>query len=186
MDTPVVAVDVDGVLAADPRWTDGPEALIAAGYQRHEFEGLDPDGAPAAGTVWLNPLHGPWLREVRDAGAELVWATSWGPRAVEWIAPRLGLPDMPVIDVPNQAPGFGWSAKQGPIRRWVGERPLAWLDDRWGGKEWGWAEDRREDDGIPTLLVEVHPGRGLLREQIDEVLTWLTTEVAEYQARVPR
>jgi hypothetical protein len=184
--TPVVTVDVDGVLAADPAQAGGPAALGAAGYRRHHFEGLAPDGAPAQGWVWLNPQHGPWLREVRDAGAQLVWATSWGPRAVEWIAPRLGLPDMPVIDVPNQPPGFGWSAKHGPIRHWIGGRPLAWLDDRFGGKEQGWAEDRRDHDGIPTLIVPVHPGRGLQRGHVDQLLAWLNTDVAEYGARTPR
>lgn len=42
-------------------------------------------------------------------------------------------------NTPVVAVGFGWSAKQGPIRRWIGERPLAWLDDQFGGKEEGWA-----------------------------------------------
>src|SRR4051812_4550147 len=97
----VVAVDVDGVLAPDPDWADGEQGLSAAGYQPYRFGGLGPDGTPAAGTVWLNPEHGDWLREINEHGGELVWATSWGAVAAQWIAPRLGLPTMPVIEVPN-------------------------------------------------------------------------------------
>jgi hypothetical protein len=180
MARPILALDVDGVLAADPHFiTGGVQALAALGYEPHHYDGLGPDGAPASGTVWLNAEHGIWLRELLARNVELVWATNWGARAAEWIAPRLGLPDLPVVDVPNQAPGFGWSAKLGPIHRWAGARPLAWIDDQFGGKEPGWAEDRRHEDGIPTLIIQTDPGRGLLRRNIDEVIAWLDTEVAE-------
>jgi hypothetical protein len=156
--------------------------LTALGYRSYEFDGLGPDGRPAAGTVWLNPEHGVWLRELLDRGAELVWATSWGVRAADWIAPRLELPEMPIIEVPNHGPAFGWSAKGGPIRQWVADRPLAWLDDQFGGKEYVWAEDRR-DDGIPTLIVPVGSGRGLARQHIDDVITWLDTDVTAYMGK---
>ncbi|HZD14274.1 MAG TPA: hypothetical protein VE196_03945, partial [Pseudonocardiaceae bacterium] len=63
------------------------------------------------GVVWLNPDHGGWLRELGLRGFQLVWASSWGVRARDWIAPRLGLPaDLAVIEVPRYGPGFGWSA----------------------------------------------------------------------------
>lgn len=58
----VVAVDVDGVLAVDPVLAGGVQALSELGYRSFEFDGLGPDGRPAAGTVWLNPDHGVWLR----------------------------------------------------------------------------------------------------------------------------
>lgn len=178
----VVALDVDGVLAVDPALAGGRQALSDLGYRPDEFDGLGPDGRPAAGTVWLNPEHGVWLSEVVDRGVELAWATSWGVRAADWIAPRLGLPQMPVIDVPNHGPAFGWSAKCGPISDWVADRPLAWLDDQFGGKEFGWAEDRH--DGIPTLIVPVGAGEGLRRQHIDEVLAWLDTDVTAFQGKV--
>lgn len=97
---------------------------MVLGYRAYEFDGLGPDGIPAGGTVWLNPEHGDWLRELLDRGVEVVWATSWGQVAAEWIAPRLGLPELPVIEVPNFGPRFGRSPKLAPIVRWVGERPL--------------------------------------------------------------
>lgn len=179
MTRPILALDVDGVLAADPqRITGGASALSALGYEPHRYDGPGPGSAPASGTVWLRTSHGVWLRELLDRGVELAWATSWGIRAAEWIAPRLSLPDLPVIEVPNQAPGFGWSPKLGPIRRWADARPLAWIDDQFGGKEPGWAEDRRDEDGIPTLIIQTDPGRGLQRRDIDGVIFWLDTEVA--------
>ncbi|MEV6639647.1 hypothetical protein [Amycolatopsis sp. NPDC051371] len=179
----VVAVDVDGVLAADPALAGGDRALTELGYRPYEFDALGPDGLPRAGTVWLNPEHGTWLGELLDRGAELAWATSWGVCAADWIAPHLGLPPMPVIEVPNHGPAFGWSPKVAPIRRWVLDRPLAWLDDQLGGKEHGWAEERRHDDAIPTLIVPIESGRGLRRQHIDSVVAWLDTDVATYLGR---
>lgn len=173
MSCPVVVLDVDGVLAADPDALPGSHAAVRElGYRAHEFDGLGPDGSPARGTVWLNPEHGVWLRELCDRGAELVWCTSWGRVAVTWIAPRLGLPEFPVVEVPRRGPAFGWSPKIGPIQRWVGDRPLAWIDDQLGGMEPGWAEERR-DDGIPTLIIQPHPGCGLERTHVEEILSWL-------------
>lgn len=180
MRSPVVALDVDGVLAPDPDWiSGGGTALTELGYQSHEFDGLGPDDTPAQGTVWLNPEHGLWLGELLQRGVELVWATSWGPVAAEWIAPRLGLPDCHVVAVPPGSPGFGWSPKLTPIARWAGERPLAWIDDQLGGKESGWAEDRRVDDGIPTLIIQPQSGHGLQRAHIEEILVWLDDEVGK-------
>lgn len=176
----VVAVDDDGVLAVDPRDAGGVDAVQALGYRPHHFDGTGPDGVAASGTVWLNAEHGAWLAELAEHGAQLVWATSWSAVAADWIGPRLELPDMPVIEVPNHAPAFGWSAKKPALRSWVGDRPLAWLDDRFGGKEFGWAEDRRDREGIPTLIVDVEPGRGLAREHVEGVLGWLDTDVADY------
>ncbi|MEV7042867.1 hypothetical protein [Amycolatopsis sp. NPDC051061] len=182
MRSAVVAVDVDGVLAADAALAGGEHVLAGLGYRMYEFAGPGPDGRAAAGTVWLNVDHGAWLRELHDRGAELAWATSWGARAADWVAPRLDLPEMPVIEVPNHGPAFGWSPKCGPIRRWVADRPVAWLDDSFGGKELGWAEDRR-NDGVPTLIVPIEVGRGLQRKHIDDVVAWLDTDVATYLAR---
>ena len=130
------------------------------------------------GVVWLNPDHGGWLRELGLRGFQLVWASSWGVRARDWIAPRLGLPaDLAVIEVPRYGPGFGWSAKFPAITRWVGERRFAWIDDRFGGKEFGWAE-QREQAGIPTLILRTDPGHGLRREHVQRLLAWIDSPPA--------
>lgn len=182
--TAIVALDVDGVLAPDPDAVrGGTEALAGRGYESHQYEGPGPDGQHATVTVWLNHRHGVWLKALMQAGAELVWATSWGELANTWIGPRLDLPVLPVIEFPNQAPGFGWSPKVGPLRRYAGDRPLAWLEDTLGGREPGWAQDRSHHDGIPTLVVRVDPGLGLQLAHIDQVLTWFDRDVAGHQAQ---
>lgn len=45
--------------------------------------------------VWLNPEHG---RDLLRLGYELCWATTWMADANRWIAPVLGLPDLPFVD----------------------------------------------------------------------------------------
>ncbi|MBN6034085.1 hypothetical protein [Amycolatopsis sp. 195334CR] len=45
------------------------------------------------------------------------------------LTPWLGMPELPVIEVLCGGPGFGWSAKTGAIQRWIGDRPLVWIDD---------------------------------------------------------
>jgi hypothetical protein len=162
-DRPVVAVDVDDVLSPDD-----PPTATKLGYQPHHYDGPSPTGEHVTGTVWLHPDHGDWLRELADLGAELVWCTSWGKLAGSWIAARLGLPaDLPVIDVgPGGGIRWGHQLKLGPLYTWPGLRPVAVLDDEFGGKDASDA-DRRTAHGIPTLLVPINGVAGLRRADID-------------------
>lgn len=167
--SPVVAVDVDGVL--NP--TDAHRAA-AGGYRPHPYAGPTPAGdGHVTGTVWLHPDHGPWLREILAAGADLVWCTSWRQLAATWIAPRLGLPTMPVIDVTVSGVRWGHQFKLGPLYTATGTRPVAVLDDELGAKDAHQAADRTAA-GIPTLLVPIAGHHGLQRHHIDQVLAWLT------------
>jgi hypothetical protein len=165
----VIAVDVDGVL--NPHQ---PDRAAALGYQPHDYDGPGPDGQPTSGTVWLRPEHGPWLRELAGH-ADLVWCTSWGQVAADVIAPRLGLPDMPVIDVADFAGvRFGYQGKLGPLYAWAGDRSLAVLDDEFGGKDAALAEDRTRC-GRLTLHVGVDGVTGPRRDHVEQVLAWLPT-----------
>jgi hypothetical protein len=167
---PVVAVDVDGVL--NP--VAGP-AAETLGYRPHLFDGPGPAGDRVTGTVWLHPDHGGWLRELADHGAQLVWNTSWGRLAATWIAARLGLPaDLTVIE--HQYTGIGWGHqhKLSGLYDFTGRRPVAVLDNEYGGKDPYHAQDRTAE-GIPTLLVPVNGRTGLRRSDIDQVHTWLNT-----------
>lgn len=168
-DGPAVLVDVDGVLNPDAP----ARHLAAAGYQAHRYTGPDPDGLPVELDVWLHPDHGAWLRGLADAGASLWWATTWGPLAPAWIAPRLGLPAMGVIDVGRHGGArWGRSLKSPAVRAWAAARPFAWLDDGFAGRDPHWAEDRTAA-GAPTLLVPVDPFTGLTRADVDQVARWL-------------
>lgn len=166
---PVIAVDVDGVLTPHQ-----PGRAGAFGYQPHRYDGPGPGGDLVSGTVWPHPDYGAWLRELA-AHADLVWCTSWGPVAADVIVHRLGLPDMPVIDVADVAGvRFGHQGKLGPLYAWAGDRPLAVLDGEFGGKD-AHVADERSRTGRPTLHVDVDGTTGLRRDHIDQILTWLRT-----------
>lgn len=165
---PVVAVDVDGVLNPDD-----PTAAATLGYQPHHYTGPGPDGQHAEGTVLLHPDHGLWLAELATAGAELVWCTSWRHLAATWIASRLGLPtDLAVIDITAAGVRWGHQGKLSALYQAVGDRPVAVLDDAFGGKDPDHASHRTRN-GAPTLLVPVNPRTGLRRADIDTIHAWL-------------
>lgn len=168
--SPVVAVDVDGVL--------NPDAAAASeqlGYRPHRYDGPNPAGEHVTGTVWLHPEHGHWLRELARRGALLVWSTSWGPLAASWIAPRLGLPDdLTVIEHRYHGVAWGHQGKLVGLYAWTGQRPVAVLDDEFGGRD-PYDAHQRTAEGIPTLLVPVNGYTGLRRTDIDQVHAWLDT-----------
>lgn len=82
---PLLLLDVDGVL--------NPMGRPAPDFRRYRCTIGDD-----VYTVHLNPRHGRRLLELAlVTGSELVWATTWEHHANDWIAPRIGLPSLPVI-----------------------------------------------------------------------------------------
>ncbi|MEU6562530.1 HAD domain-containing protein [Nocardia nova] len=157
-------LDVDGVLAP----TSGRE-----GFRAHTYNGPGLDGSRVTGAVLLNEAHGAWLNGLLVTGVEVAWATSWLDLANEWIAPRIGLrQSLPVIDV-GRSSGvrFGWTSKFKPVSEFAAGRHLAWVDDDFGGKEPGWAEDRTRF-GLTTLIVQPYPLAGLTAEHMSAVDDW--------------
>ncbi|MFE2297381.1 hypothetical protein ACFXAW_04210 [Streptomyces sp. NPDC059445] len=154
MNRPLLFLDVDGPLnpyAAKPeRRPDGYTTL------RVSLDG----GAPAEGRhlsyrrrrplrVWLNPEHG---RRLLRLGFELCWATTWMDDANRWIAPVLGLPELPFVDFGDalfqeRPDGVHW--KTGPLVDYAHGRPFAWVDD-----------EQSEPD--QTYVTTHHRGSGLL------------------------
>ena len=164
---PVVAIDVDGVLNPDH-----PPTARRLGYRPHHYHGPGPAGRHVSGVLWLHPDHGAWLRELARH-ADLVWCTTWGAIASTWIAPRLSLPTgLPVIDAGHSGVRFGRQRKLAALYRAIGARPVAVLDDEFGGRDPAEAVERNAR-GSATLLVPVNSVTGLQRHHIDEVLRWL-------------
>lgn len=133
---PLLLLDVDGPLnpwRADP--CDGP-----AGYGSYDMRptGWEPPRPPLR--VLLNVGHGPRLLAL---ACRLVWATTWEAQANTWIAPVLGLPELPFVPLPRPQPrpqprpGDGGSEgesgrvhwKTRILMEWADGRPFAWVDD---------------------------------------------------------
>jgi len=110
--------------------------------------------------------------------AELVWATSWEDDANLRIAPRLGLPALPVVHWPEPAPGdeqeqldrwYGLHWKLRPLVRWADGRPFAWVDDEIAETDREWV---REHGPGPALLHRVPADRGLQDEDFAVLESW--------------
>lgn len=168
MTAPVLVLDVDGVL--NPF---GPEPA-RSGFARHRYNGLNTAGEKVEFDVHLHPQHGAWIEALVALGVDAVWGTTWGDIANEWIAPRIGLTtDLPVLDVgAHVSTRFGWTSKATAVLDHIGrDRPLAWLDDIFGGKEFGWAEGR-SDRGVPTVVEQIDGSAGLAPATQTRVERW--------------
>lgn len=122
--------------------------------------------------VWLNKWHGEQLLALTDV-FDLVWATTWEKNANSLIGPRIGLPDLPVIEftehLPPQPPKPGLHWKTAVINAYCYQRPFAWVDD-----------EVRVQDGIylsqwhphPFLTMMIHPAEGLVQEHFTRLREW--------------
>ncbi len=114
--------------------------------------------------AWLNPAHGPALRELAGRlDAELVWATSWEHRANVTVGPVLGLPELPVIGFRAYEGQPVW--KYAAVGRFAAGRPVAWFDDDFAlhrSAREAFLERRRE----VTALIAVDPAVGLTAEHL--------------------
>jgi hypothetical protein len=96
----------------------------------------------------------------------LVWATGWNHEANEKLSPLFGLPLLPVIEFWDVAFKAGTTWKLAPIRRFVRDRPFAWVDDEIGADAHRWARKRPG----PTLLLDVRADIGLTSHHVDALL----------------
>jgi hypothetical protein len=98
----------------------------------------------------LNPAHGPRLLAL---DCDLVWATTWMQDANDAICPRLGLPELPVVewtDRPEDA--LHWKTRD--LVDWAAGRAFAWVDDEISDVDRAWAAAH-------------HPGPALLLNELD-------------------
>lgn len=145
---------------------DGPLSPYRSTQRRSGYRAWTLNGSH----VLLNPDHGPALL---DLPYELVWSTTWEHDANTHIAPRLGLPHLPVCEFPDEvdAPhtvGF----KTPAIVEYATGRPFAWVDDEITDADREWVAQRHKG---PALLHWVNPAVGLVESDFEALAAWART-----------
>jgi hypothetical protein len=176
MAKPYLLVDIDGVVSlfggdaplapfsdARPR---GGENVPGAGRVEGAFHAID--GIPH----FLSATAAGHLLSL-SRSFELVWASGWEEKAEEYLPRLLGVPaGLPFIAFPHPSAGptrttsAHW--KLASVSEFVGERPLAWIDDAFNPACHEWAAAR----AAPTLLVGTSPQRGLTATEAATLFEW--------------
>ncbi|MFD8566818.1 hypothetical protein [Streptomyces sp. NPDC059639] len=160
MKRPLLFLDVDGPLnpyAAKPeRRPAGYTTLRVPHEISKDYVGISLRRRPLR--VWLNPAHG---RALLQLDYELCWATTWMGDANRWIAPVLGLPELPFVDfgdalLQERPDGVHW--KTGPLVDYAEGRPFAWVDDEQSTLDEAHVAAHHRG---PGLLHHVNPRIGL-------------------------
>ena len=174
-------LDVDGPLL--PFGTTAP-AFATARPPHPPLPGPARPGPPLPGgdnplLARLDPALGPRLAALP---CDLVWATTWSQEANECLAPRLGLPRLPVVlDWDEPSPQDRWFGLHWKTRTLVARaegRPFAWVDDEITDADRTWVSQHHQ---APALLHHVDPRRGLTAPDFTTLATWLRTATAPPQ-----
>ncbi|WP_238697282.1 HAD domain-containing protein [Streptomyces sp. E2N166] len=106
-------------------------------------------------------------------GCQLVWATTWMEEANEVIAPRIGLPSLPVLEWPDADAGGtprGLHWKTRPMVERAAGRPFIWVDDEISAIDRLWVDASHPG---PSLLHQVDPTKGLNGADFCALAGWL-------------
>ncbi|MCT4352055.1 HAD domain-containing protein [Streptomyces sp. Je 1-79] len=160
---------------------DGPLIPFGAPSQEYPTYPATP-GAPEADANPLLARIDPGLgTRLAALPCELVWATTWMSEANAYIAPRLGLPPLPVVDWPDPTAvdehdewsGLHWKTR-GLVDQAAG-RSFAWVDDEITDTDRHWVAAHHRGH---ALLHRVDPRRGLTDADFAALGVWLRHESA--------
>ncbi|MFC8197514.1 HAD domain-containing protein [Streptomyces sp. NPDC057298] len=121
----------------------------------------------------IDPGLGPRLAALP---CELVWATTWMADANECVAPRLGLPQLPVVTWPepsdvddrDERNGLHWKTRA--LVDLAAGRSFAWVDDEITETDRAWVSAQH---GGHALLHRVDPRQGLGDPDFVTLDAWL-------------
>jgi hypothetical protein len=118
----------------------------------------------------LVPEHGPLLLALP---CDLIWATAWMQDANEVISPLLGLPQLPVADLPeapeeDDAGVLHWKTRA--LVDVAAGRPFAWVDDEITDLDRAWVSTHHRG---PALLHRVDSKSGLTDADFAVLDDWL-------------
>lgn len=130
--------------------------------------------APDARLTRLSPQTGLRLAALP---CTLVWATTWEDEANTEVAPRIGLPKLPVVNWPDssdehdrQDQWFGLCWKTRTLVAWAAGRTFAWVDDEITDADRDWVSAHHHGQ---ALLYRVQSSRGLAAEDFAALDQWL-------------
>ncbi|MEU7962250.1 HAD domain-containing protein [Streptomyces sp. NPDC049097] len=169
---PLLFLDVDGPLIP---FGPSPGRLRAAASSSEML--LDREN-PLLGR--LDPTVGPRLTALE---CDLVWASTWVEEANESVAPRIGLPRLPVVGWPEEPAdegprGLHWKTRH--LVEWAGRRPFIWVDDEIGDMDRMWVAAQHRE---PSLLHRVDPRVGLTDGDFSVLADWLRATVVNRAAK---
>ncbi|MFJ9632718.1 HAD domain-containing protein [Streptomyces sp. NPDC101175] len=104
---------------------------------------------------------------------ELIWATAWMADANKVLSPLLGLPHLPVADLPDPPPRYGpdvlnWKTRA--LVRAAAGRPFVWVDDEIGDLDHAWVSTHH---GGHALLHRVDSATGLTEADFVVIDEWV-------------
>ncbi|WP_137991393.1 HAD domain-containing protein [Streptomyces vilmorinianum] len=159
---PLLFLDIDGPLI--------PFGAPPGTYRTYARRGEGEEGASNPLLARIDPAHGPRLSALP---CELVWATTWMADANACVAPRLGLPPLPVVDwpdAPDEDPAGRLHWKTRALVERAAGRPFAWVDDEIGDADRTWVAAHHPGR---ALLLRVDPRRGLTDADFAALDVWL-------------
>lgn len=122
----------------------------------------------------LNPQAGARLAALP---CQLVWATTWENEANIEVAPRLGLPPLPVVHWPEPTSSgeledqwFNLHWKTRTLVAWAAGRPFVWVDDEITNADKDWVATHHPGR---ALLHRVQAAQGISNADLDTIDTWL-------------
>lgn len=150
-----------------------PRELRSMTTVQHDLhESAHPVNATNPLLAGLDPEHG---RRLAALPCDLVWATTWMAEANEVLAPRLGLPQLPVVDwLEGEDDGRRLHWKTRSLVQWAAGRRFVWVDDEITDADRMWVA--AANHSAPALLHRVDPRHGLSDEDYKAIAQWLTKE----------
>lgn len=161
MNRPLLLIDVDGPLnpyaASNNQLRKGKQFRM---YKLLEYR------------VWLSRWHGEELLKLADA-FELTWCTTWSHHANTMIGPKIGLPDLPVVEFAEVRPWSddGTYFKTHEVVEYAAKRPFVWLDDEIDVPDFQYVGEHHD---APAKLIQIDPRTGLTQTHFDSVASWAT------------
>jgi hypothetical protein len=113
-------------------------------------------------------------RRLLAFGCDLVWATAWMHDANEVIAPLLGLPPLPVAELPEaplEDPVGTLHWKTAALVAAAEGRHFAWVDDEISDIDRAWVDAHHAGS---ALLHRVDPRSGLTETDLAQIGDWLS------------